>query len=83
MTLREFLLKRCLSDDDDDFISCNVIKVENPQVTQIGTEFEEKLKIDDKLPVDCATTNIFYNDDLTIDSKIHNRFLFVSAYVRE
>nr|XP_027102928.1 uncharacterized protein LOC113724201 [Coffea arabica] len=83
VTLREFIPKGYLSDDTDDFTSCNVVKVENPQVTQIGTEFEKKLKVDDKPPVDCATTIIFYDNDLTVEFKTHNRPLFVSAYVRE
>ncbi|XP_071933254.1 uncharacterized protein [Coffea arabica] len=75
--------KGYLSDDTDDFTSCNVVKTENPQITQIGTEFEEKLKVDDKSPVDCAATIIFDDDDLTVEFKTHNRPLFVSAYVRE
>ena len=65
------------------FTSCNVIKVENPQVKQIGIEFKKELKIDSKSPVDYAITIIFNNDDLTVDSKIHNRLLFVSTYIRE
>ncbi|XP_071904292.1 uncharacterized protein [Coffea arabica] len=83
VTLREFIPKGYLSDDTDNSTSCNVVKAENSQVTQIGTEFEKKLKIDDKPPVDCATTIIFYDDDLTVEFKTHNRPLFVSAYVRE
>nr|XP_027067664.1 uncharacterized protein LOC113693306 [Coffea arabica] len=83
VTLREFIPKGYLSDDTDDFTSCNVVKAENPQVTQIGTEFEKKLKVDDKPLVDCATTIIFDDDDLTVEFKTHNRPLFVSAYVRE
>ena len=69
MTLKEFIPKSYLSDDDNNFTSCNVIKVENPQIIHIDTEFEEKFKIDDKSPIDCATTIIFDNDDLTIGSK--------------
>nr|XP_027088706.1 uncharacterized protein LOC113710058 [Coffea arabica] len=83
MTLRKFIPKGYLSNDADNSTSCNVVKAENPQVTQIGTKFEKKLKIDDKPPVNCATTIIFYDDDLTVEFKTHNRPLFVSAYVRE
>nr|XP_027067484.1 uncharacterized protein LOC113693104 [Coffea arabica] len=83
VTLREFIPNGYLSDDTDDFTSCNVVKAENPQVIQIGTEFEKKLKVDDKPPVDCATIIIFDDDDLTVEFKTHNRPLFVSAYIRE
>ncbi|XP_027169522.1 uncharacterized protein LOC113769256 [Coffea eugenioides] len=83
VTLREFIPKGYLSDDADNSTSCNVVKAENPQMTQIDIKFEEKLKIDDKPPVDCATTIIFYDDDLTVEFKTHNRPLFVSVYVRE
>nr|XP_027086548.1 uncharacterized protein LOC113708287 [Coffea arabica] len=81
--LRKFIPKGYLSDDANNSTSCNVVKAENPQITQIGTKFEEKLKIDDKPPVDCATTIIFYDNNLTVEFKTHNRPLFVSAYVRE
>nr|XP_027083559.1 uncharacterized protein LOC113705849 [Coffea arabica] len=83
VTLREFIPNGYLNDDADNSTSCNVVKVKNSQVTQIGTEFEKKLEIDEKSPVDCATTIIFYDDDLTVEFKTHNRPLFVSAYVRE
>nr|XP_027062834.1 uncharacterized protein LOC113689232 [Coffea arabica] len=38
---------------------------------------------DDFTSLDCATTIIFDDDDLTVEFKTHNRPLFVSAYVRE
>ena len=38
-----FIPKRYLSDDDDNSISYNVVKVENPQVAQISTEVEKKI----------------------------------------
>ncbi|XP_071923150.1 uncharacterized protein [Coffea arabica] len=50
---------------------------------KLALNLRKKLKIDDKPPVDCATTIIFYDDDITVEFKIHNRPLFVSAYVRE
>ena len=83
MTLKEFMPKGYLSDDDDNSTSCHVIKAENPQVAQTSIEFEKKLKIDDKSLVDCATTINFYDNDLTVDFKTQNRPLFVSANVRE
>ena len=58
MTLREFIPKEYLSDNNDNFTSCHVIKAENSQVTQINIEFEKKFKINDKSLVDCATTII-------------------------
>ena len=47
VTLWEFMPKGYLNDNDDGFTSYNVIKVEDCQVMQIDTKFEEKLKMDD------------------------------------
>ena len=80
--LRAFILKRYLNDVDG-CASYNIVKSKDVQVAPLALTLKEQLKIANKVHIECATTVIFYNNNLLLAPSLTIVLLLFNGHARK